>query len=188
MTRWLAWGLWLLLYYQYIEPYLGCSRISCCCPVSQKSYNFGSAGPASSQTLAVNWWGRCWGGPTQSPGSVSKRYLSCSAFQLFLTHTIGASSPALLQPAHQSMSQPARGRASSPALMPFGLAHLLPHHQGQLYRTAQVRCGVYTPEFRDRVSSPTLVTLGPDSPPAMHGKGQGSRKGIFPSSVPTHSR
>jgi hypothetical protein len=38
-------------------------------PMSWRSCSFGSVGPAPSCTPSVHWWGRCLGGPIQSPGS-----------------------------------------------------------------------------------------------------------------------
>lgn len=52
-----------------LDPHRDSSRISCCCPVSRRSYSFRSAGLTLSQAPAGHRWGRCWGGPAQSPGS-----------------------------------------------------------------------------------------------------------------------
>lgn len=41
-----------------------------------RSYSFGSAGPAPLHAPAVQRWGRCWAGLTQSPGSGLEKYLS----------------------------------------------------------------------------------------------------------------
>lgn len=62
-------SLWPLLHSQYQILHLDYSWISCCYPVSWKSYRFDSVGPAPSCVPAAHRWGRCWGGPTQSPGS-----------------------------------------------------------------------------------------------------------------------
>jgi hypothetical protein len=55
-------GLWLLLLYQYWNLSGTPLRDPCCCPVSWRSYSFGSTGPAPSCTLAVHQWDRCWVG------------------------------------------------------------------------------------------------------------------------------
>jgi hypothetical protein len=52
-----------------LDPYWDYSWLFCCCPVSWRSCSFGSLRLAHSQ--AVHRWSRCWGGPTQSPGSGS---------------------------------------------------------------------------------------------------------------------
>jgi hypothetical protein len=60
------------------------------------------------------------------------------------------------------MPQLARGRASSPALLPSWLEHLSPHHQGQLHCAGQVRAG---PAFkvqqlaRNRANSAQLLDI-----------------------------
>ena len=51
------------------DPPRDSCQISSCCSVLCRSYSFPSGGPASSHTPAVHRWSRCWGGPTQSPGS-----------------------------------------------------------------------------------------------------------------------
>lgn len=43
------------------------SWLFCCCSVSWRSYSFGCVGLALLCSLAVCQWGRCWGGPFQSP-------------------------------------------------------------------------------------------------------------------------
>jgi len=52
-----------------LYPHWGSSHTSCCCPVSWRSCSFGSAGPASSHSPAIQRCGRCWDGPTQSSRS-----------------------------------------------------------------------------------------------------------------------
>jgi hypothetical protein len=52
-----------------LEFHWDSSCTSCRCPVSLRSCSFGSAREAPSHTPAVTRWGRCQGGPTQSPGS-----------------------------------------------------------------------------------------------------------------------
>ena len=59
-----------------LEPYLDSHQISCCCPVSWRSYSFGSVGSVALCTPAVV-GGSC-GWPVQSPGSGSESYLSWS--------------------------------------------------------------------------------------------------------------
>ena len=41
-----------------LDPHLDCSQLSCCCPVSWRSCNFGSAGPALLHTPPFHRWGR----------------------------------------------------------------------------------------------------------------------------------
>jgi hypothetical protein len=89
------------------------SRLSCCCPMSWKSYRFGAAGLALSHiptVLRVFGFG---GQPTQSPGSGPE----WSAFQISLISTSRTSSPSLLQ-LGRPMTPSAEGKVSSPFLMP----------------------------------------------------------------------
>jgi len=81
-------GLWLLLLYQYRNL----TQISCCCPESGRAYIIESVGPTPS-CIPADQLGRCWGGPSQSPGSRTERYLSCSPCQLSCFHELRASSP-----------------------------------------------------------------------------------------------
>jgi hypothetical protein len=76
-----------------LDPNQDYSQISCCWPLSWRSYKFGSVGLTPSCALTVHRQGRCWGGPTQSPGSGLGWYLSWSACQLFCIHTSRESSP-----------------------------------------------------------------------------------------------
>ena len=62
-----------------LDPHWGSSQLSCCCPVSWRSFSFGCVGPCPLCTPAVHPRVRCWGGPIQSPGSGPKRYLNWSA-------------------------------------------------------------------------------------------------------------
>ena len=114
-----------------LDPYWDSSLISCCCPGSWRACGYGSGGPAPSHTPAVHRWGRCWGEPTQSPGSGPGWELSWSACQLSCTHTTRASSPALPRLAHPKPHK-AGLRVSSPAL-------LLSCHQGWLTYTQAIR-------------------------------------------------
>lgn len=62
-----------------LEPHWGSSRISCHCPVSSRSCSFGSVGLEPSHTPAVHRWGRCWGGPTQTPHNQGQSYTAAHA-------------------------------------------------------------------------------------------------------------
>lgn len=79
-------SLWRLRLYQN-WTLTGTPRMSCGCPVSWSSCSFGSAGLTPSRAPAVHRRGRCWGGPTQSPGSGPGWELSWSACHLSCTHT-----------------------------------------------------------------------------------------------------
>jgi hypothetical protein len=52
-----------------LGPHWHSSQIPCCCPVSRRASSLGSVGQALSHAPVVHQWCRCWGGPTQSPGS-----------------------------------------------------------------------------------------------------------------------
>ena len=64
-----------------LEPVWDSFQISCCCPVSWRSYSFGSVGPASSCTLARHLWDRSWMGQLKAL-DLPERYLSWSSHQL----------------------------------------------------------------------------------------------------------
>lgn len=63
--------------------------ISYCCPVPCRSYSFGSARQTPSGAPAVHRWGKCWGGPTESPGSVPGKQLSSSRQPVLCPHHQG---------------------------------------------------------------------------------------------------
>ena len=92
-----------------------------------RSFSLGSVRLALSCTPAIHRWGRCWHGPTQTPESGPGWRLSWSPCQL-------------------SCFSQVRGKASSPFLMPLGLAQLRPCHQCQLYCAAQVRFTAHSPK------------------------------------------
>ena len=72
------------------------------------------------------------------------------------THTIIANSPALPLP------QPEWSKGSSPAFMPYVLAHSYAHHQDQIYCAAQVRCRTCPPKYCSRQGAgPALLLLCP---------------------------
>ena len=52
-----------------LEPHQDSSQLSRCCLVSWRFCSFEFAGPALSCAPEDHRWDRCWGGPTQSPGS-----------------------------------------------------------------------------------------------------------------------
>lgn len=51
-----------------LYPHWNFFWISCCCPKSWRSCDYGSTGPVSSHLATSHRWGRCWDMPTQSPG------------------------------------------------------------------------------------------------------------------------
>jgi hypothetical protein len=92
---------------------------SCCCPVSWRSYSFGSVGPVPSHTLADDKWNGCWGDQLKAlnldvGGSWAGQAASSSGHiptgptlslfsgkgwsQVFCTHLLGVSSPAWIPP------------------------------------------------------------------------------------------
>lgn len=79
-----------------LDPHWDSSWLSCCCPVSQRSWSFGSPGPALPHTPIVHRWCRFLHKLTQSPGSGPSWYLSSVALQL--------SSAALLRIASANIS------------------------------------------------------------------------------------
>jgi hypothetical protein len=102
----LVWGLWLFS--------TGSSqRLLSDILLSWRSCSFGSARLAPLNTVSVHRWGRCWGGPSQSPGSGPGWYLTWSTHQFSCTHTTRASYLALTWLPHP-IPQLARGMANSP--------------------------------------------------------------------------
>jgi hypothetical protein len=64
-----------------LNPQPDSSWLPCYCSLSWRSCSFGSAGLALPCVPAVHSWGRCWGAPTQSPGSGPGWKLNWSAYQ-----------------------------------------------------------------------------------------------------------
>ena len=116
MTRWSGTRPLASATLSILQPYWDASHVSFGCPVSWRSHSFESEGLAPSWTPAVYRWGRYWGAPTQSPGSVPEKDLSCSARQPSCSHALRAGSP--VTPSTQVRStllrQPVRDMASSP--------------------------------------------------------------------------
>lgn len=94
-----------------IEPPWGSSQIYGCCPMSRRSYKFGSVELVSLCALAVNWWGRWWDGPIQSPGSSRENYLSLSVYQLTDFNTLRLTH----NPCNQGMPYTAGQKSAGPA-------------------------------------------------------------------------
>ena len=113
-----------------LDPHRDSSQISCCCPVSQRSCSFGSAGPTPSYSPAIQRWGRCLQGtnlkaldpglgcmcvgqPTGSPKPTRPGRLSSTAST--------RSSSAAAGKGQSKFTCSHALRASSPPTMPAGL-------------------------------------------------------------------
>lgn len=79
-----------------LDPHWDSSLIFCCCLVSWTSCSFESEGLAASRAPTVYRLGRCWGGPSQSPGSGPGWVLSWSDCLLFCIQASRVS-PSVLQ-------------------------------------------------------------------------------------------
>ena len=74
-----------------LDPHRDSSRLSCCRPVSWRSFNFGTAGLALSCVSTIHRWYWFWSGPSQSLylGLITKLVM------FSLIHTTSMNSPAL---------------------------------------------------------------------------------------------
>lgn len=125
-------------------------QISRCCPVSWRSCNFDSAGPAPSGAPAVLRWDRHWGGPTQSPKSGPGWYLSWSTCLLSCTYTYTTRKSSLALPnegwGRLSCLWQLASDGTSSWLTASGPALPYPCHQDQVSSTALVRGGASSPK------------------------------------------
>lgn len=157
-------SLWLWLHYQYWILTVDSSQISCC-PVSWRSYSFGSIGPLPSYTPAVHRWGRYWGGSIQSPEPGPEKFMSLSDHKLSgpwcsslanasegQDHFSHSQNPGASSPTCHRWQRKREGEGISPSptlshgklvadmFTPLGPTHWQTPHPGQLYCADQVRC------------------------------------------------
>lgn len=130
MCHWSGWTCLASVTPSILDLHLDSSQLSCCCPVSWRSGSFGTAGPALWWAPVVHRWCRFWGGLIHSSGS-SLGVISWPPYC-----NPGVSSTTLFRLAHPIL--PVAGdTVNSPALTPWGPAHLCP--KAWLYCASQGR-------------------------------------------------